>query len=600
MIINALCDYYDILAQDEKSGISMHGYERTEFFYEIVLTEEGELSAVTSIVVDKKENKPKSAIMPKSMKIPGIAASPVCDNMAYIFGVDRKKIENKMENIIDARKFDAAKELHLRLFENAVSKEAIAIKKYFEKWDVETAWENELIFSAANNAGNAFSGNAAFRLKGEKKYFHECDEIRNIWLEKNKAKAAAVGECIAQCSVTGAISPIAKLHTQLSGVRGAQATGASLVCFNKDSDESYNLSQSYNSRVSESAMFKYTTALQYLLKSKKNKLYIGDDTTLFWACSPDKIYENAAWLMFGGNFDEEDQAKISDENAVDREAEETVKSILEHGIKGIPINPDFDPDVQFYVLGLAPNAGRISIRYFYQNSFEDFCDKITRYYEDASICGKNKYIKAGSMLFSTVSSNSSDKKVNPLLGGAVMRAILSGGDYPRLLFNQVILRVKAEANVNQARAAAIKAYLTRNEREEWLSVYLNEESKNTAYVLGRTFAILEKIQKDASGGKLNSTIKNKYFATACSNPALAFPSLLKLAQHHLAKIDGNYLNNRLQECLAFIEGENFPKTQGMDAQGSFILGYYQQNAKLYEKRENKENEEENPNGTDID
>jgi len=574
MIINALCDYYDALADDPESGISPYGYGKTMFNYFVVLTEGGELSEIIKL------DNPQTELMPTTMKISGIAASPVCDNAAYIFGVDGKKGENK----IDKRKFETAKELHLRLFETAVSKEAIAVKLFFETWNPDTAWENEHILDVANEKGNsAFGGNMVFRLKGnDTEYFHNCDEIKNIWLAENERKVADEDEFIAQCSVTGEELPIARIHTQLSGVRGAQATGASLVSFKLDSFQSYNLSQSYNSRVSKSAEFKYTTVLNHLLKSDNNKLSIGKDTVVFWAYSPKGDYDEAREC--------EKEASLMLGNEIDRATEEEIKDILTQGKEGISTKDiEFGEDINFYVLGLAPNAGRVSVRYFYRSNFKEFCDKINKYYEETQIVGLSKQIKVGSLIYATVSSKSKSKyeDINPLLGGAVMRTLLSGNGYPMILFNQVILRSKVEASVTQARAAAIKAYLIRNQKEEWLSMYLNEESKNTAYVLGRTFAILEMIQKNAAGGSLNATIKDKYFATACSNPALVFPTLLKLAQHHLAKIEGNYLNIQLGNCLALLEIESFPKIQSLEKQGTFILGYYQQNQKLYEKREDK-------------
>jgi CRISPR-associated protein Csd1 len=348
--------------------------------------------------------------------------------------------------------------------------------------------------------------------------------------------------------------------------------------------------------VSEAAMFKYTTALQGLLSSKKNKLFIGDDTTVFWASSPDKTYENIAWALFEAA-DEDGESANDVGVAADAESELKISSILQQGTEGIvAASYAFGTDVDFCVLGLAPNAGRISVRYFYKSSFKDFYEKIFRYYQETHVCGRSPHIKLKWLISGTVSSKSSDKnkKVNPLLGGAVMRAVLSGGEYPRLLLTQVIVRVKAEAIVTQSRAAAIKAYLMRNKKEDWLPV-LNESSTNRAYILGRTFAILEKKQQDAASGKLNSTIKDKYFRTACSNPGLAFPALLKLTQHHKPRNqDGNesrYLDFKLRECLALL-GENFPKTFDMESQGRFILGYYQQTAKLYEKKEANTNTKE--------
>jgi CRISPR-associated protein Csd1 len=596
VIIKALCDYYDILAEDGGSKISPYGCEMTVFSYEVVLTEDGELNDIIPLVTQKGDS-PKSDIMPKSMKKPGIAASPVCDNMTYIAGVDGKKSEKK----IDRRKFDAAKDLHLKLLKNATSKEAVAVRRFFEKWNADTAWENECIINAANDKGNAFSGNAAFRLKGECGYFHNCDEIKRIWREENERKAAEDGEYTAQCAITGENAAIAKLHDNLRGIKDAQPSGASLICFNKAADASYNLEQSYNSRVSETAMFKYTTVLQHLLNSKKNRLYIGGDTAVFWAYSPNSDYKDyedigLGLIQFSGNSDEGGGKEGFE---TDERTEKMILSILKNGVQGIRSNWDaFDPNVRFYILGLAPNAGRVSVRYFYQNSFADFCEKIKRYYDDTKICGKYDAIKVKSLIDSTVSTKSSDKKVNPLLGGAMMRALLSGGNYPQLLYNQVILRVKAEAStpvfaaIEQARAAAIKAYLTRNKKEEWLSMALNEKSGSMAYVLGMVFAILEKIQRDTAKDRLETTIKDRYFSTACSNPALVFPTLLKLTQHHLKTVErdvGTGLRitreKQLGDCLSLIEGGCFPKAQNLENQGKFILGYYQQTQNFYKSKE---------------
>ncbi|MCL2717787.1 MAG: type I-C CRISPR-associated protein Cas8c/Csd1 [Lachnospiraceae bacterium] len=573
MIINALSEHYDVLKKDDKSGISSPGFQKTYFNYTAVLSEQGELFEVISHVVDKK--KPQSAIMPETMKSSAVGSSPVCDNMSYIFGVD----DGKGKGI---QKFNVAKELHLKLFESAVSKEGIAVRLFFENWKPETVSEREEITKHFLK-GISPPGNVVFKLVGETKHFHESDEVKEIWLNENSKKSAENEECIAQCAITGDITSIATLHTQFKGVKGAQPTGASLICFNKTADESYNLKQSHNSRVSEIAMFKYTTSLQWLLSSAENKLFIGDDTCVFWANSQNyKQYEETAFsLLFGINDNDEPE-----ENQVERIVETRVKAILLQGSEGIYTTSDFNPDTNFYVLGLAPNAGRVSVRYFYCNTFAEFCNKIKRYYDETQVIGNLKNIKIRRLIDATISTKSKDKKVNPLLGGAVMRAVLSGSRYPQILFNQVILRVKTEKHVTQERAAAIKAFLIRNYKEEILPM-LDEQSTNSAYVLGRTFAILEMIQKNSVEGKLNATIKDKYFATACSNPALVFPTLLKLTQHHLAKFDGVFWDKKLGDCLKLVA--SFPKAQNMENQGQFILGYYHQTQKNYEKRTKEEN-----------
>jgi len=585
VIINALCDHYDILAADDQVIISRPGFQKTDYVYTAILTEEGDLFELINNIAGKKNSKPQSAIMPLTMKSSAVGSSPVCDNMSYIFGVD----DSKGKGIV---KFNAAKALHMKLFENTTSREGIAVRRFFEKWNPADTPNREEITRFLVK-GFSPPGNVVFRLVNETTYFHDIEEICEIWRTENARKSNTDSEYVSQCTITGATATIAKLHTQLSGVKGAQATGASLVCFNKPADESYNLPQSHNARVSELAMFKYTTTLQYLLDSGKNKLYIGDDTCVFWASSPDKSHEEIGSAMLFG-FDEE--KKNSDEYVLDRSVENDVKAVLSQGSKGLYANPKLDPDVRFYVLGLAPNAGRVSVRYFYQSSLAEFCDRIKRYYNETQIAGNKPHIKISSLIYATVSTKSSDKKVNLLLGGAVMRAVLSGSDYPVILFNQIISRVKAEADspISQTRAAAIKAYLTRNKKEEILPM-LNKANTNSAYVLGRTFAILEMIQKNSVEGKLNATIKDKYFASACSNPALVFPTLLKLSQHHLAKIGKEMeglkviREKQLSECLGAIEGESFPKAQNMENQGRFILGYYQQNQELYKKKEDNDN-----------
>ena len=590
MILKELCDYYDVLAGDREINISTYGYEEVSATYEAVLSIDGELVGMQSLV-NQATKKRKTFIMPKGMKKSGIASSPVCDNIAYIFGISGKKGEKK----IDAEKFQVAKKLHLELFEHDDSPEAKAIVSFFNKWEINKAWDNEHLLQHYNEKGEAFTGNVVFKLLGETRYFHETDEIKNIWLQKNSETAQKDDKVVRQCSITGKISPITQLHEQFSGVKGASTMGASLVCFNKDSDLSYNLKQSFNAAVSEEAMFKYSTALKYMLASSKQKLCIGDDTAVFWASSTNTIYTDLILSIFNITDNEDNDEEKNDLLSRDRQTEETIKKVLENGAEGLAFVPDIDPEVNFCILGLAPNAGRISVRYFYCDTFSVFCDRIKAHYDDIQIVGDKHHINIYSLIYATISSNSKDKKANPLLGGAVSRAILTGGLYPRLLFSQTILRTKTETSVSQARAAIIKGFLTRQNRllkqnKEEVSVSLNMQSTNSAYILGRVFSILEMIQKRALG-KVNATIKDKYFASACSNPSLVFPNLLKLAQHHLAKLEGPYYDNLLCETLARLESESFPKVLGMEDQGRFILGYYQQAQKFYEKK-NKQNEGE--------
>lgn len=120
--------------------------------------------------------------------------------------------------------------------------------------------------------------------------------------------------------------------------------------------------------------------------------------------------------------------------------------------------------------------------------------------------------------------------------------------------------------------------------------------KNPAYRCGRLFAVLEKIQQDSAQGKLNTTIVDGYFASACSRPATVFPKLVELSNHHLRKLEDksvNFYKRLIGEIMSEI-GTFFPATLDLEEQGRFILGYYQQNQSLYtSNHKNTDGDKEN-------
>ncbi|NLP25890.1 MAG: type I-C CRISPR-associated protein Cas8c/Csd1, partial [Clostridiales bacterium] len=236
---------------------------------------------------------------------------------------------------------------------------------------------------------------------------------------------------------------------------------------------------------------------------------------------------------------------------------------------------------------------------------------IIKHYQDMSIQkqfdNESSSISLWRILSETVSPSSTNKSASPLLAGSVLRSILTGSPYPTALFNSIMIRIRAERDINYYKASIIKAYLTRcaNSRkyEEVLTVALNEKSDNKAYVLGRLFASLERAQQDASSSKLNTTIKDRYFTSACANPASVFPVLLKLSNHHISKSDYGYSSEqRISEIMDILSVDDspFPKNLSLEEQGVFILGYYHQKNKiisdiktLSENKKNRMQEEEN-------
>ncbi|MEG1752879.1 MAG: type I-C CRISPR-associated protein Cas8c/Csd1, partial [Christensenella sp.] len=514
--------------------------------------------------------------------------------------------------------------------------QARAIVAFFEKWDLQKARENKILLKLYADNGKLLKGNIAFKLKGETQYFHEVPEICDIWLAENVRIIEEQKNPKRQCSITGEVLEIAQIHKKIMGIKGSNSTGASLISFKQDAHRSYNIEKSYGAAVSQRGMFEYTTALQYLLNSKNQKLYFGEDTVVFWAHTRSRRVEELLGMLFMCK--EEPKDSDNTESIENKQMQQMVYTLLEEGKKGIATIQsndelrDFDAQATFCCLGLAPNAARISVRYFYKDNVGDFAEKIKQHQDDIKICGDMKFISNSDLLNATVSEKIKNKKVNPLLGGAIMRAVLSGGMYPQMMLQQIIMRVKAEqsskkdkdydkakrdydnakkdcdkANKNydkankvmQLRVASIKGYLVRkariNNKEEEITVALNKESTNEAYLLGRVFAILERIQRDALGDNVNATIKDKFFSTACANPVRVFPNLIKLCQHHITKAKSNnkfgnmyYMERALQECMGNLPVDSFPASQNMEAQGRFILGYYQQVQSIYEPKNKTE------------
>lgn len=393
--------------------------------------------------------------------------------------------------------------------------------------------------------------------------------------------------------MTGQTAPIARLHPAIKGVQGAQSSGASLVSFNAAAFESYGheqadkTGQGLNSPVSEKAAFAYGTVLNRLLADREHIQYIGDTAVLCWAEDAEPLCQDLfCGAMFGSV-----SSRITQKDLWD-----TIKSLAQGtplDINGIPLHPEN----HFYVLGLAPSAARLSVRFFLQDTFGNLLTHLLEHYERLEIVKPSYHEKSDlplwKLLNETVNQNSRDKKASPPMAGAVARAILTGGMYPVSLFEQTMIRIRAEQTITYGRAAIIKAFLTKNDQfhvpKEVLTVELNEQSAYLPYVLGRLFAVLERVQKDANPD-IKATIKDKYFNSASSTPATIFPLLTKLSQSHLRKLNTGLrisYENRITELEGRIY-QTLPAHLSLPEQGAFHLGYYHQVQKLYEKKVKEE------------
>jgi len=586
MILQALVKYYEILANDEECDIPRLGYSKANVSYAVNISLQGELLNIIPLKTSVQRGK-KIVEVPQRMEVPeqekksvNIVSNFLCEKASYVFGIENKGKPERAKAC-----FEAFKHLHLKILKDVDHETAQAIVNYVSRWDVNKALNHPALIPYLDD--NFFSANFIFKINGGE-YVHQNPMIRQAW-ERYKSNKGSTKRM--QCLVTGQESSIARLHPSIKGVRGTKAAGGSLVSFNERAYESYGREdeQGLNAPVSEYATFAYTTALNYLLADDAYKLYLGDATVVFWAASPKKIYQDFMALYLNGGELGNGEAIIKDEAAI-----KEIKSVFEKIAQGKPIgdlSDVFDQETHFYILALSPNAARLAVRFFYVNTFGEFVKKVGKHYEDLRI--EKQYptdpdiISLRKLLDETVSPKSKDKAVSPLLAGTVLRAIITGAPYPAALYNSILLRIKAEKQISYCKASIIKAYLSRNKEgfKEVLTMALNEQSDNPAYILGRLFAVLEKAQEDANPG-INTTIKDRYFTSACATPATVFPVLLRLAQHHISKSEyGSVSNKRIAQLLDKLDIANnpFPANLSLEQQGVFILGYYHQRNALFPK-----------------
>lgn len=582
MILQELVHHYETLA--EEGMVSRPGWCSAKVSYALNIDKEGTLCGLIFLKQERASGK-KTSWVPQMIEVPemvsrssGVSANFLCDNSKYMLGID---MEGARQRNIDC--FKATKEKHLSVLEEVHSETAEAVKNFFRNWKPEEAANNEII---QENWDEITAGsNLIFYVNNGRA--QDDFEVRTAW-EKSIQSEESGPQGV--CLVTGVESEIARIHATIRGVQGAQSSGAALVSFNASAFESYGKEQSYNAPVGKYAAFAYTTALNYLLSQRDYICNLGDTTVVYWSADGQEIYQRAFMDAIEPQLDNQ----------------EVLKSIFHKLHEGEPIDLDgieLDPEQKFCILGLAPNAARLSIRFFYEDHFGNILSHLQEHYNRMEIVRPSlenqDFVGVWRMLNETTNQKSKDKKPLPNMAALLMTAILSGGRYPENLYSNILIRIRAEqGNVGYRRAGIIKAYLIRNKENQFIKegsfVGLNEKCRNTAYLLGRDFAILEAIQQKANP-TINATIKDRYFNSACATPASIFPVLFKLKESHIRKLEPGmaiHFEKMLTEIQGMIEVKDgqvspYPRRLLLEEQGMFILGYYHQTQKRYEKKEDK-------------
>ncbi|MGO9917010.1 MAG: type I-C CRISPR-associated protein Cas8c/Csd1 [Isosphaeraceae bacterium] len=569
-LVPALVNYYQRLEADPAQAVAAYGFSREKIHFAVVLDPDGTLISLDDIRERNDRGKPIPALLllPDSGGRSGTGLKPYfCwDNTGYALGRDNK---DKPERA--ASMFAEFRKLHLSFRDHLASDEGfLALCRFLERWDPSQA-------ESLPNWTEAAGLNVVFKVRARAGYVHQSDAVRGAWLRHVAAEGESEPGVRGTSLVSGEEEEIARLHPQISGVTGANTTGAAIVSFNLNAFESYGKSQSYNAPVGTRDAFRYTTALNRLLADGRRRVRIGDATVVFWT---ERQEAADAEEFFRELFGEDAPQGAEHQKTADR-----LRVFLDAARQGRLADQLSDPDAPFYVLGLSPNASRLNVRYYLAGTVREFAERLMHHAADLEMIGARPEDPPLVIRRLVAETAREPKDVAPQLAGEVARSVLGGLPYPQILFTAVIRRVRADSVMNHRRAAILKACLVRK-REKEVPVALDRDHPDEAYQCGRLFAALEKTQEDATDGKLNSTIKDRYFGAAGATPAAVFPRLMRIHQHHMNKLEHEGQRILREKLIGEIFGRitGFPAHLALAKQGLFYIGYYHQRQDFFTKK----------------
>lgn len=565
MILQALCDYYRRKSLDPDSNTAPQGWEWKELPFLIVIDKEGNFKGFEDTREGEgKKKRAKPFLVPQGeKKTVGIKSNLLWDNIEYVLGANprnRNDVADRHNAFLD-KIHTCVRDVH----ENPASQAVMLFLAKEPLQQIEQNPQNAEIWKEILDS-NAF---VTFRVED----FEGATIFDAI---RDKVTLGSENEIQEICLISGERKGIARLHPAIKGVRGTNTTGGSIISFNLSAFESYSKKQNFNAPVGEDSAFAYTTALNILLgRDSPAKTFLGDTSVVFWSEKPTNISydieENFAWFIADPPKDDPDRGV---------RAVKGLYSAMKSGHL-----PALD-DNRFYVLGLSPNAARISIRFWRTGTIREFGEKILKHFDDIAIDRgpeDPEFLTVNQILRSTALEYKMEN-VLPNMAGTLMTSILDGTPYPNSLFQQCLRRIRAERRVPYRRAAILKGYLNRKNTQGGLGMSLDRTNTNSGYLLGRLFAVLEKIQETANPG-INATIRDRFYGAASSSPVAVFSQLLKLKNHHLAKIENKgfkvFYEKEIGEIMDGIS--TFPAHLALDEQAYFAIGYYQQRQDFFKK-----------------
>jgi CRISPR-associated protein Csd1 len=593
MILQALNGYYDRVSQHEDSKIAPPGYSYQPISFSVLLSKDGSVIDIDDLrTVAGNRPQPMALLVPQPPKRSGTKPPPcfLWDKTGYVFGVERSD-DDKSKAVENPEYREAFRAKHLKVLVGVADAGLLALLRFLRNWDPAQ-------YSSLRYSDDLLDSNVVFRLDGEHSYLHDCTEARAVWEKEMHSDEAETGQCL----VLGRLLPIARLHPRISGITVGGQRADTLVGFNEPAFESYGKKQGANAPISGHAAFVYTTALNDLLrKDGRQKVLIGDATTVYWAEAADQKEARAAESVFGW------LAEPPSLEGLDQSEVKAITDVLTLVKDGKPLEePELHLKVRtkFYILGLAPNAARLSVRFWEATTLGAIGRAFHQHWQDLLVEPRPwRHPPAIWRLLSRTAPARRNqngavkydaKQIPSNLGGEMMRAILSGQPYPKTILANAVMRFRSDHVLDGLRVALVKAALVREMRardpdvpkEAYVS--LNPEDLDAAYRLGRLFALLEKAQLASIDG-INATICDRYYGAAAATPARVFGFLIKNSKSHLAALrrgrgakwvkkpaaTGGWLDREIGAIFEPLKG-SFPASLTLEEQGRFSIGYYHQ------------------------
>lgn len=590
MIVEALALQYQRLIERDEPGLAPYGYSPEQISYVIVLSPEGDVVDVQSLLEAIGKNvRPRRITVPQPEKWgSGIKPNFLWDKTSYSLGASARS-----KRVLEEH--EAFKAFHVRILAGEADPGLAAFLKFLKKWQPAQ-------FTSPRFPQEMLDTNLVFKLDGESQYLHQrpaAQAVRARLLDPPVEDDASLP--VGRCMVSGEIAATARLHPPIKGVDRAQSSGASMVSFNLEAFKSYGKSQGDNAPMSAQTAFAYTTVLNHMLRRgphNRQRFTVGDASVVFWAEAQDSqaAHSNEDLLAMLLN---------PDSRPDDAKETEAIRHVLDGVAKGRPLaelDLRLQADTRMFILGLSPNASRLSVRYWLRDTLGELLQRLHQHARDLELEPSPWKTEPSvwRLCLATAPSRGDPPKakaddVLPQLAGDVMRAVLTGGRYPQSLLSHIVMRMRSDGDISGLRVALCKAVLNRElrlsqsqQQDKEVPVSLDVDSTNAGYLLGRLFAVLEGAQRMALGGQVNATIRDRYYGSASATPALVFPLLLRNTQNHMSRLRKDkpgaavHLERDIQAVIGKLPGE-FPKHLGLQDQGRFAIGYYHQAQARFQK-----------------